>query len=43
MRHRKSLARAGDAEQHLVLLAAREAFAQFVDRLRLVAGRLKFG
>ncbi len=43
MRHRKGLARAGDAEQHLVALVAGEPFAQFVDRLRLVAGRAEFG
>src|SRR5207302_3443683 len=39
MRHREGLARAGDPEQHLVALAAFEPLAQFVDRLRLVAGR----
>ena len=43
MRHRKGLARAGDAEQHLLALAAGEPLAQLVDRLRLVAGRLEFG
>ena len=43
MRHREGLARAGDAEQHLVALAAAEPLAQLVDRLRLVAGRLEFG
>ena len=43
MRHGKGLARAGDAEQHLVALVARDPLAQFVDRLRLVAGRAEFG
>ena len=42
MRHREGLARAGDPEQHLLALAALDAFDQFVDRLRLVAGRLEF-
>src|SRR5262249_55525258 len=43
MRHRKGLARAGDAEQHLVALAARQPVADLVDRLRLVAGRAELG
>ncbi len=43
MRHREGLARAGDAEQHLLALAAGDPLAQFLDRLRLVAGRLEFG
>jgi hypothetical protein len=41
MRHREGLTRAGDPEQNLVLLTARETFAQFVDCLWLVAGRLE--
>jgi hypothetical protein len=43
MRHRKRLARAGDPEQHLVALAARQPLAQLVDRLRLIPGRLELG
>ena len=43
MRHRKGLARARDAEQHLVALATGDPLAQFLDRLRLVARRPEFG
>jgi hypothetical protein len=43
MRHRKGLAGAGDAEQHLLALAAGDPLAQFLDRLRLVARRPEFG
>ena len=37
VRHRERLARAGDAEQHLVALVLPHAIDQFRDRLRLVA------
>ena len=40
LRHGEGLARAGDAEQHLVLLAAFEARHQFGDGGGLVAGGL---
>ncbi len=43
MRHREGLARAGNAEQHLLALAAGDPLAQFLDRLRLVARRPEFG
>ncbi len=43
MRHRKGLARAGNAEQHLVAFATGDPLAQFLDRLRLVARRPEFG
>jgi hypothetical protein len=38
VRDGEGLARAGDAEQHLVALARLEPFRQLRDRLRLVAG-----
>ena len=38
--HGEGLARAGDAEQHLALLAVERLLGQFLDRRRLVAGRL---
>ena len=41
--HGEGLARAGDAEQHLVALAGANALDQLLDRLRLVALRLEFG
>ena len=41
VRHGEGLARAGDAEQHLVLLLPPQALDQLGDRLRLVAGRLR--
>ena len=41
--HGEGLARAGDAEQHLVALMSPNALDQFLDRLRLVALRLEFG
>ncbi len=41
-RHREGLARAGDAQQHLVALAAVDPRHQIADRGRLVAGRLEF-
>ena len=41
--HGEGLARAGDAEQHLVALVRPHALDQFLDRLRLVALRLEFG
>ena len=41
--HGEGLARAGDAEQHLVALVGAHALDQFLDRLRLVALRLEFG
>ena len=37
LRHRESLAGAGDAEQHLGAVVAPQALDQFVDRLGLVA------
>ena len=40
--HGEGLARAGDAEQHLVALVRRNALDQLFDRLRLVALRLIF-
>ena len=43
LRHGEGLARAGDAEQHLVALVGAHALDQFLDRLRLVALRLEFG
>jgi hypothetical protein len=43
LRHGEGLARAGDAEQHLVALLPRDALDQLGDRGRLVAGRLVFG
>ncbi len=42
LRHGEGLARAGDAEQHLVALVGVRRFDQFLDRGRLVAGRLIF-
>ena len=39
--HRERLARPGDAEQHLVAVAAFEAFGQLADGARLVAGKLE--
>jgi hypothetical protein len=41
LRHRVGLARAGDAEQRLMLQPRIEAIGQFSDRFRLVAGRLE--
>src|SRR4029077_6559553 len=41
MRHRERLARAGHPQEHLIALTPRQPLAQFVDRLRLVAGRLE--
>ncbi len=38
--HGESFARAGDAEEHLILLRAFEAFDQLRDRRRLITGRL---
>jgi hypothetical protein len=43
LRHRERLARPGDAEQHLVPVTARHAFAQFGDRARLVAAKVEVG
>jgi hypothetical protein len=43
VRHREGLARAGDAEQHLLALALGHALAQLHDRLRLIAGGLVVG
>ena len=40
VRHAEGLARAGDAEQHLVLLALAQALREGCDRLGLVAGGL---
>src|SRR5205085_9540072 len=42
-RHREGLARAGDAEQDLIAVVARDALDQLVDRLRLVALRREVG
>ena len=41
--HGEGLARAGDAQQHLVALAVRHALDELADRLGLVAGRLVVG
>ncbi len=41
--HRERLARAGDAEQCLLVKAGFESVDQFLDRVRLVAGRLEGG
>ncbi len=41
LRHREGLARAGDAEQHLIAVVALHALDQFLDRGRLVALRLE--
>jgi hypothetical protein len=41
LRHREGLARAGDAEQHLMLVAALEAVDELVDGARLIAGELE--
>ena len=41
--HREGLARAGDAEQHLVLIAALEAVDELVDGARLVAAQVEVG
>ena len=38
--HRERLTRAGDAEEHLVLVPPGYAFGELGDRLRLVAARL---
>ena len=43
VRHRERLARAGDAEQHLIVLVLRDAIDEFGDRLWLVAPRLVIG
>ena len=43
LRHRERLARAGDAEQHLVLVAAVQPLDQLVDRAGLVAAKLEVG
>ena len=43
MRHGEGLARAGDAQQHLILLALPQPVDELVDRLRLVARRLELG
>ena len=40
--HGEGLARAGDAEQHLVALVSDDSLDQFVDRVRLVALGLEF-
>ena len=40
--HGEGLARAGDAEQHLVALLGANALDQLLDRLRLIALRLEF-
>ena len=42
-RHGEGLARAGDAEQHLVAVVAADAFDQIGNRLRLVALRFEIG
>ncbi len=42
MGHGEGLARAGDAEQHLVAVLGLDAADQLVDGMRLVAGRLVF-
>ena len=41
--HRKGLARAGNAHQHLLRLAAAQPFRQRLDGLRLIAGGLEGG
>ena len=41
--HGEGLARAGDAKQHLVLLARAETFHQLLDSAGLVAARLVAG
>ncbi len=43
MRHGEGLARAGDAEQHLVLFLRDDAIDEFDDRRRLVSGGRVFG
>ena len=43
LRHRERLARAGDAEQHLVRIAALEPLDELADRARLIAGELEIG
>jgi len=43
LRHREGLARAGDAEQHLVRIAALEALDQLPDRPLLIAGEREVG
>ena len=43
LRHRERLARAGDAEQHLVRIAALEPLDELADGARLVAGELEIG
>ena len=43
VRHGEGLARAGHAQQHLILLLPPQALDQIDDRLRLVAGRLELG
>ena len=41
--HGEGLARTGDAQQRLVMVAAQKPLDQSVDGLRLIAGRLIFG
>ena len=43
LRHGVGLARAGDAEQHLVAVAPQQALGQLLDRGRLVARRVEIG
>ena len=43
LRHGERLARAGDAEQHLGLVAAVQPVDELVDRARLVAAQLEIG
>ncbi len=43
VRHGEGLARAGDAEQHLLALALADAGDERLDRLRLVARGLELG
>jgi hypothetical protein len=39
--HRERFARAGDAEQHLMVIAALQSLAEFADGARLIAGQLE--
>ena len=43
LRHRERLARAGDAEQHLMGVAALQPVEELPDRARLIAGKLEIG